>query len=267
MKILGGINNNKTIKNILKKYGIRPFLRKIRKKIFPVKSPNYIQIQSLFKDKIGLEIGGPSSVFETYLPVYSSVKHLDGCNFSTSTVWEGNLKEGLFFNYGTGTGTGYQYILEATDLSAIENDHYDFVISAHCLEHVANPLKAVKEWIRVIKNDGLLLLILPNKNYCFDHNRNIVAFSHLLQDFENNVDESDLSHLEEIIAKHDLSMDVVKDKNQFKNRSLKNFENRCLHHHVFDINVLEELFSFFGLMILYRESYRDGHIIIGKKLI
>ena len=252
-------------KQLLKKFGVRPFLRKIYRRIFLWRSPNYQQIISLLKDKTGLEVGGPSSVFGTYLPVYPFIKHLDGCNFSTTTIWEGDIKEGLFFNYGS--GTGYQYILEATDLSLIKSEYYDFVISAHCLEHIANPLKAVQEWLRVIKNNGLLLLVLPNKKSCCDHNRDIVAFPHLLQDYENNVDESDMSHLDEIIEKHDLSMDIIKDKDQFKKRSLKNFENRCLHHHVFDMNVLEEMFSFFGLETLYKETYRDGHIIIAKKLI
>ena len=32
-----------------------------------------------------------------------------------------------------------------------------FVSLLYCLEHIANPLKAINEWLRIIKNDGYII--------------------------------------------------------------------------------------------------------------
>ena len=71
----------------------------------------------------------------------------------------------------------------------------------------------------------------------FDHRREPTEVAHLLEDYERNTLEDDLTHLPEILQKHDLSMDSgVGTTEEFHLRSLNNFENRCLHHHVFDEN-------------------------------
>jgi SAM-dependent methyltransferase len=228
---------------------------------------NYGYMKNLFKDKSGIEIGGPSGVFRNYgfVPLYNVVRSLDGCNFSTTTIWEGVINEDT--PYLCDILPGLQYISEATDLSFSPNDKYDFVISSNCLEHVANPLKAIEEWIRVIKKDGLLLLNLPNKDYCFDHKRHITDIKHLHEDYKNNIDDFDLSHLNEILELHDLMMDKCAGNiDQFKERSLKNQQNRALHHHVFDIALLKKIFYHFKIEILVTYEGRRGHIILGRKI-
>ena len=100
----------------------------------------------LFRNKYGLEVGGPSSVFkaEGLMPLYQSASRIDGCNFSNSTTWEGQIQEGMY--YHVARETGYQFIAEAADLKMICSNKYDFLLASHCLEHVANPLRAVSEW-------------------------------------------------------------------------------------------------------------------------
>ena len=65
---------------------------------------------------------------------------------------------------------GKQYILEATELYEINSNTYDFLLSSHMLEHTANPIKALKEWKRIIKDKGYLILIVPHKDGTFDDN-------------------------------------------------------------------------------------------------
>ncbi len=43
------------------------------------------------------------------------------------------------------------------------DDSMDFVFSSHCLEHIANAGGALREWARVLKPEGRLVLILPDK--------------------------------------------------------------------------------------------------------
>src|SRR5688572_25275355 len=139
--------------------------------------------------KNGLEIGGPSSFFTVKgnFPVYLFANRIDGVNFNTETIWEGSIKEGGTYRFYK--KEGYQYIREATDLQGIEDNKYDFVLSCHSLEHVANPLKALSEWQRVLKPGGLLVLVLPDKRYTFDINRTYTKMDHLVKDYEFEMNE------------------------------------------------------------------------------
>jgi hypothetical protein len=95
-----------------------------------------------FKGKNGLEIGGPTSLFTCGLPLYKMISHLDGCNFSKHTIWEGEIAEGYSYNYYTNK-TGFQFVSEASDLKVIASEHYDFLLASHCLEHCANCIKTI----------------------------------------------------------------------------------------------------------------------------
>ncbi len=206
--------------------------------------PGYETYQSLLRAKKGIEVGGPSDLFKTTLPIYHVVGALDAVNFSDRTVWEGSIRPGRTFRYGRGR-TGEQFVCDATDLSPLGSGAYDFVLSSNCLEHIANPIKALTDWRRIIKDDGLLLLVVPNQESNFDHGRPVTKFEHLLDDFRNQTTEHDLTHLDEILALHDLSMDPAAGTfEQFRQRSLQNFDNRTLHHHVFDLALVEQLLRY-----------------------
>lgn len=41
----------------------------------------------------------------------------------------------------------------------------DYVFSSHCLEHLEEPRRALKEWIRVLKQGGTLYLYFPHPDY------------------------------------------------------------------------------------------------------
>lgn len=244
-------------------------IRKIKKLMYGNELVKFKQFHHLFSSKIGLEIGGPSQIFTSTdaLPIYSIAKKIDGCNFSTNTVWEGTLKEGNNYVYEENKEQGYQYICEGNNLAPIKNESYDFLLSSHSLEHFANPLKAVEEWLRILKKGGTIVLVLPDKRYTFDCNRPITTFEHLKSDFTNNTTEYDLTHLDEILELHDYSRSPeIKDKAFYYERSLKNFENRCLHHHVFDGALIKEIFSFFNVEFLYQDFSDPFHLIVlGRK--
>ena len=48
----------------------------------------------------------------------------------------------------------------------------------------------------------------------------------------------------------------------FKSRSMKNFENRCLHHHVFDMQLAVALVEHVGLMVKVTEVVRPHHLLL-----
>lgn len=214
------------------------------------KHPDLEVYQAALRGKRGIEIGGPSMLFMTTLPLYQIVGELDGANFSNDTLWEGRLQDGGKYNYFRHR-YGTQFVAEATSLSQIESASYDFVVSSNCLEHVANPKKAIEEWKRVIKSGGHLVVVVPRKEGSFDHRRPVTTLAHLNDDFLNDVQEDDMTHLEEILELHDLSKDrPAGSPDDFRSRSLKNFNNRALHHHVFDRILLNDVLTEAGLKVI-----------------
>ena len=214
-----------------------------------------------FRGMKALEIGGPSKIL---YPIYDSIGSLDGVDFSANTIWFENKNIGKDqYRYGDGK-TGHLYIHEGTDLHSIANNTYDLVLSSNNLEHIANPFKAIQEWKRVLKPEGSILLILPRKESNFDHNRPITTFQHLLNDFNNNVDETDLTHLEEILKLTDMNRACLSDFPHFVVRSLKNYENRCLHHHVFDKQLILQMFKHFNINTLSIIERSDDYVALGK---
>ena len=227
-----------------------------------------ISISYSLKNKIGLEIGGPSKFFDlkSYFPVYLFAKRIDGVNFSTETVWEGKIEEGQNYHYGDGK-TGYQFISEASELENIKNNNYDFLLSCHSLEHVANPLKALKRWNEVLKVHAKIVLVLPDKEYTFDVKRPYTSFEHLLEDYENNITEKDATHFEEVIKLNETAKDPnPQTPGEFARRVENNYAIRSVHHHVFSLDVLEEMLQYCDFKVIYKQKAAPFHlIIVGEK--
>ncbi len=254
----------------VKKHGLAKTLQAVACKINPIKEgpPKILNAKNYlgrFKRLSGIEVGGPSAFFQSVLPIYKVVASLDCVDFSAKTLWHSSPQQGTTYRYYKDR-TGYQYICDAVDMTAVESGKYDFCLSCNVLEHIANPLKAVSQWLRTIKDDGLLLLVVPKKESNFDHNRPTTTFEHLRSDYEKNMDEHDLSHLPEILRLHDLSMDLAAGSpSEFKLRSEKNFENRALHQHVFDMEVLKEICQFFSLEVLECTTIKTDYVLLAKK--
>ena len=88
----------------------------------------------------------------------------------------------------------------------------------------------------------------------------------LIDKYKRNVGEDDLSSLDEILKLHDLSKDKqAGNLAQFKKRSLDNFSNRCLHHHVFDLNLLEIIAIFINMEVIFKHVNGLHQHIIYKK--
>lgn len=213
----------------------------------------------------GVEIGGPSELFMRRLPIYGAAQSVDQINFSANNVWR-EAAESSRFKSAPALCRGKSIICDGTNLRGIGDGHYDFLLSCHNLEHIANPLKALSEWSRVVRSGGHLLLIVPNKHGNFDHRRPHTAFEHLLEDQQRDVDEGDLTHLAEILALHDLARDpAAGNSEQFQARSLRNSENRCLHHHVFSLELTLQVLRHIGLEPLHHTTTFAEFIAVGRK--
>jgi SAM-dependent methyltransferase len=229
--------------------------------------PDFKGIQNYFSAKQGLEIGGPSIFFSKngFMPIYPCAESIDCVDFSESTVWS-NTRGDTRGITNEGRQLGNRYVLDAVDLTALNGKVYDFILSCNNIEHIANPLKALEQWISVLKDKGIIVIVAPRKEANFDHKRRIVEMSHLVEDFTSNISEADMTHLQEVLDLHDLSRDPpTGSREEFQARCLKNFENRCIHHHVYDLAVLVGMFDYFGLSTVRTVELERDYVVIGQK--
>jgi SAM-dependent methyltransferase len=52
---------------------------------------------------------------------------------------------------------------DAQYLEGVPDGKYDFVYSSHTIEHMVNPQTAIKNWFRVVKPGGYLIIYLPHR--------------------------------------------------------------------------------------------------------
>jgi hypothetical protein len=85
----------------------------------------------------------------------------------------------------------------------------------------------------------------------------------LVADEQSDVDERDLTHLQEILELHDLGRDKAAGSfEDFKARSLDNFSNRGLHHHVFDAALLSDCLNHTDYKVLEIHSSYYDHLAL-----
>lgn len=60
-----------------------------------------------------------------------------------------------------------------------KDNSLDYVLSSHVIEHFFDPIKAIKEWLRVIRSGGYIFIIAPHKERTFDCNRKITPLDEL----------------------------------------------------------------------------------------
>lgn len=85
----------------------------------------------------GLDIGGkpdPLLLYQELFPLMGSVRTWD---------WEDG---------------------DAQFLETVADDCFDFVHSSHCLEHLADPAEGMRNWLRVIREDGYLIITVPDED-------------------------------------------------------------------------------------------------------
>jgi SAM-dependent methyltransferase len=85
----------------------------------------------------GIDIGGfpdPLTIYSDLFPLVKSIK-----------VWD--VLDG-----------------DAQYMSTIKDETFDFVVSSHCLEHLKDPYIGLKNWFRILKPAGYLIVTIPDED-------------------------------------------------------------------------------------------------------
>jgi hypothetical protein len=220
---------------------------------------NFDQVIEYLKFKKGVEFGGPTELFSNSIykmPLYSHTL-LDGAN-----IFEENyFQNGFSDEFPYGVIPGKQFDVDCTDLSSIKrmDNPYDFVVTSHLIEHVANPIRTILNWKDfVLKTEGYILSIIPDYRNCFDRKRPLTTLDHLIDDFISNVDEGDETHVKEQMELHDWSMGGHKD---FYELCKKNYKTRVVHHHTFTEESFKNMMEFCGFKNILSYKNDDLNIV------
>ncbi len=119
----------------------------------------------------GLELGAGTRPF----PVFASAE-----------VSYGDIRDRAslesYFKSST-VSSGQQ--IDAQTLAGVADRSQDFVISAHVMEHLRDPIGAIVNAVRVLKIRGLHILIVPDMRRTFDRHRPETTVAHALADFRD----------------------------------------------------------------------------------
>lgn len=88
-------------------------------------------------------------------------------------------------------------IADGQTLEGIADTSQDFVIANHVIEHMEDPILALKNWLRVLRPGGVIYLVLPDKRFTFDAPREVTSIEHVMRDHREGPQVSRRDHYRE----------------------------------------------------------------------
>ena len=272
-----------------------PIISWTRPNQFPTE-PNSFHLTRFMEDAIGsitdsisytpgsraLEIGGPTQ----WMNMYGSLENkLDNVIQDSSDGYE--KRGGVLPSSASSTATttpytidgvlfGTTFFLDGADLSTIESNSYDLVISSHNLEHFVDPLSALTEWDRVLSPDGHMLVIVPWKENTFDRFREPSTFEQILADHckmgrnKEKLNEVIESKYEIMAGATDYTM-MGRDSEEAEKsfREMRNHSNPFwtdkYHWSVFTFETLADMFGSVGYEIVTSDLLKPYHMVVFAK--
>ncbi len=102
---------------------------------------------------------------------------------------------------------------------------------------------------------------LSDPRRTFDHRRPVTTLDHLRADLAASTPESDTTHFAEVLALHDLCLDPgAGSTEEFADRVGANARTRCIHHHVFDEDLISAALNDTGWVPLAVERFAPLHL-------
>ncbi len=99
-----------------------------------LRNPNFLR---RYFQGHGVDIGGkpdPLALYQDFFPLINSVK-----------IWD--IEDG-----------------DAQFMGGVPDESYDFVHSSHCLEHLQDPFEGLKNWSRILKPGGYMVVTVPDED-------------------------------------------------------------------------------------------------------
>jgi SAM-dependent methyltransferase len=140
------------------------------------------------KETIGLEIGASD------LPI---IKTSVGRCFHANYHSKSELLS--LWNLDPNEVPDVDYIIPRSSLLSqrITNRKFDYIVLAHVLEHIADPIGYIQDLSRLLNGNGVIMMAIPDKRLTFDRNRELTRIEHLLNDYYEKSTYPSLEHIME----------------------------------------------------------------------
>lgn len=228
-------------------------------------SASWKTICETIKGMEAIEIGGPtelfyspSQVFHCY-PFFLSIDNINNPNFHFPNNSDEKGKKIFKTIYNLESNQITKETIPGT---------YDIVISSHTIEHMANPIQFLLKSKLLLRENGYILTVLPNKPCFWDKVRETTPIEHLIQDYFTNTTEDDLTHLEENINV-DCPIKLQQGCEYWEMLCKNNHLSRVLHHHCFEKENTQAMHEFAGYKTIFCEVYEKEPLQIlyfGQKI-
>ena len=137
--------------------------------------------------------------------------------------------------------------IDAQTFDGIDNDRLDFVISAHVIEHLRDPIGSIVNAIRVLKIGGIHILVVPDMRYTFDRHRPETTVDHVLTDFADGgastLRSSYEEHLRYVHPYLTGETYPEADIQRYANENVKNWRAFDCHFHAWSQSGFEKVLS------------------------
>jgi SAM-dependent methyltransferase len=103
-----------------------------------------------------------------------------------ATCYYGDVrdKDGLA-TYFKNDASPFDGNLDAQSMAGIQDESLDFAISAHVIEHLFDPIGALRSQLRAVKPQGTVIVVVPEMTMTFDRLRTPTPLPHLIRDSED----------------------------------------------------------------------------------
>ncbi|MEH7456462.1 methyltransferase domain-containing protein [Bacillus sp. JJ1127] len=188
-----------------------------------------IEVARDYLHGVGIEIGALHSP----LPVRSlegidSIKYIDRMDKESLRRYYPEL-------------SNYDFVIvdiveDGEKLTKIDDNSLDFIICNHMLEHCEDPIGTIKNFMQKLKDNGMVYLVIPDKRFCFDKNRELTLFEHCVQDHLQGPEISRYNHYLEWakLVNKIPEEEVISQANEYMEKELN------IHFHVWDYHSFYE---------------------------
>src|SRR5690606_9988212 len=149
----------------------------------------------------------------------------------------------------------------------IADSSLDFVVANQVLEHVENPLRALRTIARVLRPGGIAFISLPDKRFSFDRKRAITPLAHHLKDYVEGPDWARQDHYDDWVQHAEGLHGPARHK-----RVAEMLATRAnIHFHVWDYDAMAQFFGHaatvpeIGVAVLHSQQNRGEGVWILRK--
>jgi SAM-dependent methyltransferase len=173
------------------------------------------------------------------------------------------------------------YLTDGFSLNTVPSDRFDFVIANQLLEHAPNPIGALQQWWRVLRDCGILFCSVPIAGRGVDRGRPATSYQHMLDDWRMqaagrraDVKERNSAHYREwVLLCEPNSSGQPPPAGAALKRRVTNLSDRQadIHFHTFTLDSVRELFTRLageplpGLQILQIREAGNEVVAVVKK--